>query len=293
MGDSVIAMVTIGDEPFKISYMEYDIDRYEEFLLTKIDVVRSKLPKLFTSQINNVEIVRSPIKHFRQRCRFAIATSIGTTSNGDSDLDPKLPISSRSTNFKSDEEIVIDSKSRLRISPTTIIENNETTLSYSLWESGGPNIAVSSFPIASIAIYNAMPILLKYIQSKKELYSDLRAINFLSTLSGELIASLVYERQIDLNWEEEAITMQKNLGAHDSNLISLGHLIWVPPSSNCFLYHCAILYSILPYCISPLSFFLSLFLCLSLRLPQSLYLFLILSLSFTLLSGVSLIPSLP
>ena len=249
-----MAMVTIGDEPFKISYMEYDIDRYEEFLQTKIGIVHSKLPKLITSQINNVEIIRSPMKHFRQRCRFAITTSIGTTSNGDSDLDPKLSNSSRSTNFKSDEEIVIDSKSNFRISPTTIIENNETTLSYSLWEGGGPNIAVSSFPIASIAIYNAMPILLKYVESKKELYSDLRAINFLSTLTGELIASLVYERQIDLNWEEEAIIMQKNLGAHGSNLISLGCFIWV--SCNTIFY-------------STLLHFPTLFLSLPLSLPLS------------------------
>ena len=217
MSDSLSATITIGDEPFKISYMEYDIDRYEEFLATKIDIVLSKLPNLITSQIDHVEIIRSPIKHFRQRCRFAITNSIGTTSNVDcTNLDPKLPNSSSASNFKSDEGIVVDSKSTRRTSPT-IIENNQTTLSYSLWESGGPNVAVSSFPIASIAIYNAMPILLKYIQTKRELYSDLRAINFLSTISGELIASLVYERQIDFNWEEEAITMQKDLGAHDYN----------------------------------------------------------------------------
>ena len=197
MAEPAVVTITIGDEPFKISYMEYDVDRYEEFLATKIETVLSKLPNLMTSQMKHIEIIRSPTKHFRQRCRFAISTSLQT-----SNLDCQDTIGDTQLNVKS---------------PTTDMEDTGPQLSYSLWDYGGPNILVAKFPIASIAIYNAMPILLKYIQAVKELRTDLRAINFLSSLSGELIASLVYERHIDLNWEKEAKSMFKKLGALDHN----------------------------------------------------------------------------
>lgn len=90
--------VIIGDDPFSISSMTYDENRYEEFLTEKL----IKLERLFFPHISaffdlpeiieegdkdlipaglrtigicfreRINIIRSPIKHYRQKCRFCV-----------------------------------------------------------------------------------------------------------------------------------------------------------------------------------------------------------------------------
>ena len=231
MSDSAAmnGIITIGDEPFRISYMEYDTERYEEFLEKKIEIALKKLPHFITSQIQHIEIIRSPKKHFRQRCRFAIMTLPDTSNelpacstvshsldkiSGDDSPSDILANENESKNEATRAEAVIetDTATTAEIEIDTELQTESSTLSYCLWENGGPNIIVKTFPIASIQIYNTMPIILEYIQNVPELKFDLRAINFLSTMSGELIATLIYENQIDSNWEMKAIAMQSHLG---------------------------------------------------------------------------------
>lgn len=220
MDDTADIAIYIGDDPFKISYMEYDVNRYEEFLKTKIDKVLAILPTSVTMQISKVDVIKSPVRHFRQRCRFAIMPrSISSNGCNVRRIDGIEAVSSASdestmnaytvsSNAKSPTEL--DLKASGESDPLSC--QSEHQLTYSLWENGGPNINVISFPIASIAIYNAMPVLLEYIETVPELHTDLRAINFLSTLSGELIATLVYGNELSSIWEEKAIEMQSKLG---------------------------------------------------------------------------------
>jgi hypothetical protein len=230
MGDAA-DIIYIGDDPFKISYMEYDVHRYEEFLKTKIDKVLSILPTSITAQIAKVDVIKSPVRHFRQRCRFAVMPR-SISSNG-YDVSGIYPIGVvRSTDNESivyqpdcrmdAQTISSNTKSRtehdLRESDPVSCQG-AVQLTYSLWENGGPNVNVISFPIASISIYNAMPILLAYVETVPELRTDLRAINFLSTLSGELVATLVYGNELSGIWEEKAIEMQSKLGATDDYLL--------------------------------------------------------------------------
>jgi tRNA (Uracil-5-)-methyltransferase len=235
--DEATEIIYIGDDPFKISYMEYDVNRYEEFLKTKIDKVLAVLPTSITTQISKVDVIKSPVRHFRQRCRFAVMPrSISSNGYDVSRIDPIGVI-----NSTDNESILHQSSCRMAgieysKDAHTIIRNTKSTaeldlnsrgdsnplpnqgavqLTYSLWENGGPNVNVLSFPIASISIYNAMPILLAYVETVSELHTDLRAINFLSTLSGELIATLVYGNELNGIWEDKAIEMQSKLGATD------------------------------------------------------------------------------
>lgn len=196
--------IIIGDDPFKISYMEYDTARYEEFLGIKIDILLSKLPTQATSQIRNIDIIRSPVKHFRQRCRFAVLPAVKNI----------CCIRDDTVSAENTESVSCSADSAGATGACSDIDavNLGLDLTYSLWENGGPNVTVTSFPIASISIYNTMPILLQYVQGVHELRDDLRAINFLSTLSGEVIATLVYEKQIDSAWEKKATEMLSILG---------------------------------------------------------------------------------
>lgn len=242
MDDNADIAIDIGDDPFKISYMEYDVNRYEEFLKKKIDKVLAILPISITMQITKIDVIKSPVRHFRQRCRFAVmprpissnsCNVTGTDTIGATSSISDEPMMHQSDSRIAGSECSVDADiiSNYAKSPTELDFNargesnplscqGAVQLTYSLWENGGPNINVISFPIASIAIYNAMPILLAYVQTVAELHTDLRAINFLSTLSGELIATLVYGNELNTIWEEKAIEMQSKLGATDDYLLN-------------------------------------------------------------------------
>lgn len=224
------AIIRIGDDPFKISYMEYDTDRYEELLQSKIDIVMAKLPSSIKAQIVSTDIIRSPVKHFRQRCRFAVMPSVvscSKTFQAETDLQSYLQSSGviPTTSSKIPNTSACGLNAEI-IPPSTLETTDEadcgntssqsndvnTPLSYVLWENGGPNIHVDAFPIASIAIYNAMPLFLAHIQTIETLRNNLRAINFLSTRNGDLLATLIYDLEMGETWEAMATEMCSKLG---------------------------------------------------------------------------------
>ena len=63
---------------------------------------------------------------------------------------------------------------------------------------------VDSFPVASTLINQAMKALLNEIKDKPSLRHRLFQVDFLSTLSGELLISLLYHRQLDEEWLTDA-----------------------------------------------------------------------------------------
>jgi tRNA/tmRNA/rRNA uracil-C5-methylase (TrmA/RlmC/RlmD family) len=226
-------IICIGDDPFKISYMEYDTDRYEELLQSKIDTVMAKLPSSIKAQIVSTDIIRSPVKHFRQRCRFAVmplVVSCSKTIQAETDLLSQSQSSEVISTSCSKTPNTSACGLNAAIIPSSTLETTEaadcgntssqsnnvnTSLIYVLWENGGPNIYVDAFPIASIAIYNAMPLFLAYIQTTEVLRNNLRAINFLSTRNGDLLATLIYDLEMGETWEAMATEMCSELGKND------------------------------------------------------------------------------
>jgi hypothetical protein len=227
------AIIRIGDDPFKISYMEYNTDRYEELLQSKIDIVMAKLPSSIKAQIVSTDIIRSPVKHFRQRCRFAVMSlvvSCSKTIQAETDL---LSQSQSSEVIRTSSSQIPNTSAcglNAQIIPPSTLETTEAadcgntssqsnnvnaSLTYVLWENGGPNIHVDAFPIASVAIYNAMPLFLSYIQTIKVLRNNLRAINFFSTRNGDLLATLIYDLEMGEAWEAMASEMCCKLGKND------------------------------------------------------------------------------
>jgi tRNA (uracil-5-)-methyltransferase len=160
-------MKAIDEEPFHISYMHYNDHEYRKSLDEKIHILMSKIQlnksvfDMAKESPSQIQVVESPVKYLRQRCRFAVLHSEQNVRN---------------------------------VNQSTNVINH---LSYAMWEYGGPNIVVESFPIASIQIFNVMTVLLRLIELEAKLYDDLRAVNFLSTSVGDLIITLVYERPLD------------------------------------------------------------------------------------------------
>lgn len=70
---------------------------------------------------------------------------------------------------------------------------------------------VDQFPTASLLINQAMPRLLDAIRDNQLLRRKLFQVDFLSTLSGELLISLLYHKQLDDAWQQQALMLKQAL----------------------------------------------------------------------------------
>ncbi len=70
---------------------------------------------------------------------------------------------------------------------------------------------VEHFPVASILINQAMTTLLSYIKDKPTLRERLFQVDFLSTLTGELLISLLYHKPLDALWQTQAQALKAHL----------------------------------------------------------------------------------
>lgn len=70
---------------------------------------------------------------------------------------------------------------------------------------------VDYFPVASTLINKAMTALLADIKDREVLRRKLFQVDFLSTLSGELLISLLYHKQLDEQWLTEVKALKERL----------------------------------------------------------------------------------
>lgn len=70
---------------------------------------------------------------------------------------------------------------------------------------------VETFPTASAQINALMPLLIGKIKSSETLRRRVFQIDFLSTLSGEMLVSLLYHRQLDDEWTIAAKALKQEL----------------------------------------------------------------------------------
>lgn len=70
---------------------------------------------------------------------------------------------------------------------------------------------VTDFPVACTLINDAMRKLLELIRDDKTLRHRLFQVDFLATLSGELLISLLYHKQLDEEWQTKAAQLKLQL----------------------------------------------------------------------------------
>lgn len=73
-------------------------------------------------------------------------------------------------------------------------------------------IRLDQYPVASERINQLMPQLLDAVRDNPTLRRKLFQAEFLTTLSGEALITLIYHRQLEANWEREALALQACLG---------------------------------------------------------------------------------
>ncbi len=72
---------------------------------------------------------------------------------------------------------------------------------------------IEQFPVASELINQHMPKLLAAVNASALLRNNLFQVEFLTTLSGEALISMIYHKRLGDEWETEARSVQELLGA--------------------------------------------------------------------------------
>lgn len=73
-------------------------------------------------------------------------------------------------------------------------------------------VRMEQYPVAGKEINRLMPLLLDAIRDKPLLRHRLFQVEFLTTLSGQVLLSLIYHRQLEDEWEIAAKKLQEQLG---------------------------------------------------------------------------------
>lgn len=110
-------------------------------------------------------------------------------------------------------QIFRSAKTGFRLRAEFRIWHEGEDLNYVMYRRGEPKtpIAITAFPIADERIQRLMPVLHENVRNNDTLRRKLFQIEFLATLSGELLVTLVYHRKLDEQWEQEAQTLRTAL----------------------------------------------------------------------------------
>ena len=87
---------------------------------------------------------------------------------------------------------------------------------YAMFDRADPRrvLRIEQFPPASLRINALMCQLRQELLASRELNQRLFQVEFLSTLGGEALVTLIYHRRLDTAWEQEARELEARLGAH-------------------------------------------------------------------------------
>ena len=80
--------------------------------------------------------------------------------------------------------------------------------------SGASLIRCDQFPAASESINALMPKLIEAASNHPELKNPRCAVEFLSTLSGEMLVTMIYHKKLNEAWQQAAQELAHNLGIH-------------------------------------------------------------------------------
>ncbi len=97
-------------------------------------------------------------------------------------------------------------------------------INYVMFRPGDPGtpIVVTEFPIADKLIQQSMPILRDALKADYALRRKLFQVEFLASLSGDLLVTLIYHRKLDQTWEDAAHALVNELRLHTASASLIG-----------------------------------------------------------------------
>jgi len=97
-------------------------------------------------------------------------------------------------------------------------------INYVMFRRGEPTIpiVITDFPIASEKIQILMPILREKLKANEVLHRKLFQVEFLSSLSGDLLVTLIYHRKLYKDWEHAAQVLAIDLQSEAPSVSIIG-----------------------------------------------------------------------
>jgi tRNA (uracil-5-)-methyltransferase len=91
--------------------------------------------------------------------------------------------------------------------------HEEDELSYVMFRKGDPKtpVPIEKFPIACLNIQLLMPKLQSLLKNNVQLRQKLFQVEFLSTLVGDTLITLIYHRKLDEEWDKQALLLASEL----------------------------------------------------------------------------------
>lgn len=111
-------------------------------------------------------------------------------------------------------EVTSSPKEAFRLRAEFRLWHEGDQLYYVMFDPKAPKdpVHMDTFPIASHAIQALMPILIAAIKSDNILRHKIFQIEFLGTLAGDMLVTLVYHRRLDEAWQQVAQQLADQLG---------------------------------------------------------------------------------
>ena len=112
-----------------------------------------------------------------------------------------------------DPQVIASAPEHYRMRAEFRIWHEGDDLYYAMFDPADPKtpLRVDDFPVASLAICELMPRLRDALIAEHSLRHRLFQVEFLSTLSGEMLVTLVYHRRLDDSWQAAAELLSEQL----------------------------------------------------------------------------------
>jgi tRNA (uracil-5-)-methyltransferase len=118
-----------------------------------------------------------------------------------------------SPHYAGEFDIVASKPTGFRMRAEFRVWHDGDALDYVMFRRDDPKtpVPIDTFPIACNAIQQLMPPLREQLMANPELRRKLFQVEFLATLSGEMLVTLVYHRKLEDDWEREAQVLRDKL----------------------------------------------------------------------------------
>ncbi len=110
-------------------------------------------------------------------------------------------------------EVVASAVTGYRMRAEFRVWHDDDKLDYVMYRKGEPKtpVAITHFPIACERIQTLMPRLMAVLKNTPLLRRKLFQVEFLSTLAGDTLITLIYHRKLDDSWQAEATQLALQL----------------------------------------------------------------------------------